>query len=813
MRRAVSLLVLILTSACASFADGCATGTPVATFNIKVLPPKGGSPLPLNAVNALTTGDKLRYEPVTLTDELKNSARVSVIVIPAADADAKHFRILPAEPVKDAAEWQIPQTASAVGLIFGSYGIDTKKVTTLVQKHPEIITKLADYAEQNTRVEALVQTLSNYEKSPPTGKSLQSVLQGFSSQYGVQLPAFDSKTASSQQVLGVLKAIAPAVNTPDPLTSPTNVALKAGGLAESVAVTYFGAPVALTFSGAALLQSLHSSLFPPTNFQSAFAQAGEAGATNLCAAKADAKDTKAHIDYIWMSRIPNQDPPSVSLTADAHLPAGMSSTFTVSAATVSQLESLSRARDWQLASGANAFPVPAKITTGPAGDTITIDLTRTKVDPGQYQLAGDWDWTPFKVSGKVEVHAFGDMSKASLTLASRDALITAAGPVEVQLTGTDFEFVDSVLLMPPRRPQKPITLEFALPKGRQLGTQTEMQAEIDTTGLAPGAYSLAVHQVNGVTGQIPVTIHPQNPELSQLPLRVNVGEPQQDVILHGKRLEHIERITSAHAEWTLPAEPEGANELTERLATVKLSSMAQRGDRLDAEIFVKGLEQPLKVDGMAKVAPARPKITAVTKSFAGVSGVELRDGEIPAGMAVSFALQAQGVDAHPLVKLSCSSDSDTRRAISISPGDKADSAELDLTGHGSLFLSVDPGVVGESGCRLTAAVTEPETGTSDPFVLGRVTRLPHISNFMPTDEKIGDSSYAATLTGQGLQLIEKAGWGAANGEPVQGIPTPIPGNIEQTLKIAVPWPPPSPKAPLYIWLRGENQPRVTTARY
>jgi len=65
-----------------------------------------------------------------------------------------------------------------------------------------------------------------------------------------------------------------------------------------------------------------------------------------------------------------------------------------------------------------------------------------------------------------------------------------------------------------------------------------------------------------------------------------------------------------------------------------------------------------------------------------------------------------------------------------------------------------------------------------------------------------------------LQLISKAGWTADAGEPIQGIPTPVPANPrQQTLKIAVPWPPPSPKAPLYIWLRGETDARRTDARY
>jgi hypothetical protein len=117
---------------------------------------------------------------------------------------------------------------------------------------------------------------------------------------------------------------------------------------------------------------------------------------------------------------------------------------------------------------------------------------------------------------------------------------------------------------------------------------------------------------------------------------------------------------------------------------------------------------------------------------------------------VSFALQEQSADPRPGIELACSAESDTRHKIFMGPGDRKDSAELDVTGEGSLFLSMDPAVIGDSGCQLTAQVVAADTGTSEPFVLGRVIRLPHINSLMVTDEKLDDSSYAATLTGQDL---------------------------------------------------------------
>jgi hypothetical protein len=91
--------------------------------------------------------------------------------------------------------------------------------------------------------------------------------------------------------------------------------------------------------------------------------------------------------------------------------------------------------------------------------------------------------------------------------------------------------------------------------------------------------------------------------------------------------------------------------------------------------------------------------------------------------------------------------------------------------------------------------------------------LPRIDGFTISSEKLADGVYMGTLTGRDLQVIAKTGWDDKNGTDVQGIPTPVPGSDKQTLKIAVPWPPPGPQAPLHIWLQGEGQSRSTTTRY
>ena len=92
-KRRVLFLLFIFSCRLNSFAitKSCPAGVPVGTFKLLVVPIKGGPALPLNAVNMVGPDDKLRYEPVKLPDDLKEKARVSVIIVPAADNTSKHL--------------------------------------------------------------------------------------------------------------------------------------------------------------------------------------------------------------------------------------------------------------------------------------------------------------------------------------------------------------------------------------------------------------------------------------------------------------------------------------------------------------------------------------------------------------------------------------------------------------------------------------------------------------------------------------------------------------------------------------------------
>ena len=865
-----AFLALSLSTVFAGTLPPCLGGESISTFRL-LLQPEGKSPaLPLSSVNIIERGAKLKYEPIHVPGPIKDKAQIAILLVPAPTASKeetdgsapkggaaspetevspqekdknqskdkqKDLVVLEARPAKSPAEWVIPARASIVGVVFGPHGLDVKKVSSLVEKNEDLIPQLADYAQETATVQALIQTLSKVEESPTPGTDVNAALTGFSAEYGMAVPKLDTAAPTNQQAAQLLQAVLPSLSTYDPLTSGRSaVVAQSTGLASSVAALFFGTPVGLAAGGTALFMNLRIMMFPDTDFHSAFTQSLGTNGLALCTKDQKVKP-RTRPAYLWVLRVPDVGAPKASLPETMRLPLGWKSAIKVACADPQQLKILPRVRDWQLVSSAHAAEVPVSVEVGTSDDTLELDLSHTKLPVGQYRLAAKWDWDPVEVQGAINLRPFADFSRARLSPDSEDRLVEDTGLVKIQLTGADFEFVNKVTILPsgdvapvphagaapaptsrgatPHETEGlPRELFFALPKGSGSGEQTTMEVEVDTAALHPGSYLLKLTQTNESTHELGIVIHPPNPTLSNLPLRANLGEPQQTVTLEGTGLERIEALSSEGATWALTPVPAGAQNLHERKAGVKLPAQVKQGEKLDLSMKVLGLHSPLETSNALLVAGPRPKITGVSESAAQTTDVALRQGEIAAGAPVSFAIQTENAGPHPIFELSCANAGDVRKPLTLHPGDRNGTAQLDFAGEGMLFLSVDPGTVGQSGCKLDATLSVDETGASDPYTLGRVIRLPHIEKFLVTDEKEGGHLYIGSLTGQDLQTIEKTAWDAMNGYPVQGIPTPVAGDPqEQTLKIELPWPPPSPRAPLYVWLHGETEGRLTQAKY
>ncbi len=798
--RAAALLTCVFLQSHAAVPRACVGSLPVGTFRFLVIPKQGGVARPVRLVNALLPGYKLRYEPVRLPASTEKKARVAVALV-AADK-SEDIVVLDAKPALEPAEWTVPVRVSVVALVFGPQGLNAKKVDKMAEKNRDLLPQLADYAEQTAQVEALVETLSGWENDPNSGRSLDSALSGFSAQYGVNLPKLDSKASTDQQASVLLRGLLPALSTYDPLASQRGALMQqSAGLAATVAAMFFGNPVGLAAGGAAMFQNMRTLMFPGTELRSAMAQSQPGDGIALCT-KPQPTKSRTRPAYLWAVRIPNEAPPRVALAESPSLPLGAKSSVRV---VPSKL--LTRVYDWKLKSvaGGNAVPVP--VVAG--ADSLILDLGNVKAQPGEYLLSAKWDWDELPAEGKVQLASFGKLASSVLTPASKDRLVEGTGSVTVKLTGADFQFVNKAWLVKPgKRSESTLELSFALPKGPRAGVQETMEADIDLGSLARGQYAIRLSQNDGCTEDIPITVLPPNPRLNAF--RANVGEAGQPIRLRGSGLERVLSITSDMAEFQL-APVSGAAETPERDAVIKLKPEAKAGERYAIQMEVQGRSQPISVSQAIEVAGPRPKLSNVKISFPDGGGVLLREREIPAGATVSLAITAENIDAAPSLELGCEGQPN---AVTLRPGDRSGKARLDMAGEGLMFLSLDPGAVGQSGCELTATVATNSAGRSDLYRLGRVTRMPRIEQFSLTDEKVGDALYTGILTGQGLETIEKAGWDATSGFPVQSIPAPVAGEPgKQTLRVVLPWPAPAPHAPVYVWLRGETEGRATKAKF
>jgi hypothetical protein len=839
----------------------CLGGVSVSTFRLLLQPEGKGPALPLNTVNIIRPGEKLKYEPIHVPAPIRDKAQIAILLVPASTRSVeeanevkgkdngtekakdegkdkgkekqKDLVVLEVRPAKSPAEWVIPTRASIVGVVFGPRGLDVKKVSSMVEKNEELIPQLADYAQQTATVEALVQTLSQVEQSPTPGNDLNAALRGFSAAYGLAVPKLDTAAPTDQQAAQLLQAVLPSLSAYDPLTSERSaVVAQSMGLASSVAALFFGTPVGLAAGGAALFENLRIMVFPDTDFHAAFTQSAPSNELALCSKDQKLKP-RTRPAYLWMLRVPDVGAPAASLPETRCLPLGWKSTLKIACANPSQLKNLPRVRDWELVSPGHSSEVPVTVKLGEPDDALELDLSKTKLPEGQYRLVAKWDWDPVEVQGDINLRPFADFSYAKLSPDSEDRLVEGTGLVRIRLTGADFEFVNKVTLVPSSGATSfsptsaalkddatiktegfPKELSFTLPKADGAEEQTSLEVGIDTAGLPAGSYLLKLTQTNGSIHDFRIVVHPPNPTLSNLPLHVNLGETQQTFALEGTGLERVEGISSEGATWAVAPVASDTQNVRERKATIKLLPKVKKGETLDAGLTVSELHTPLKIFDVVQVVGPRPKITGASESTSQTTDVALRQGEIAAGGPLSFAIQTENAGSHPTFGVSCANQGDVKKSLSLHPGDRIGNAQLDFAGEGILFLSVDPGSVGRSGCQLEATVTVDETGASEPYTLGRVIRLPHIEKFVLSNQKKGSDLFLGSLTGQELQTIEKTGWDGQAGYPVQGIPVPAAGDTqEQTLQIVLPWPPPSPRAPLYVWLRGESEGRVTEARY
>jgi hypothetical protein len=782
---------------------------PIGDFKLDVHSDPKLPALPLRGINRLEEGQTVHYSPGKLRLNPKGG-EVTLVLAPAPAKpgtlmnELPKVEVLDPKPAEKAAEWKVPNRTGVVALVYGPQGVNVKKVKAFFTQDEDLIAQLANYAEKTSQTEALLAAISAW--STKSAGDMDAALNGFASQYGIDNQV-DPTLPRSQQTLAMMRAINPTLSNVDPVAQdPSQSTAQSAAFAASVASIFFGTPVGLAASGGALFMNLRGMMFPNTEFRSSFALIADSQGDKLdLCGKRDPAKARMKIAYLWATRIPNAKPPEISIESANHLPLG------VKAPLAAKMDDagwkiVDRARDWKLVAedGKTTFGVKVKSTAD--HKALEVALENPKTPSGKYQLEAAWDWDTLHVNGNVYLTTVGDFKNARLVPESQDQLVEHRGKTVVQLENGDFEFVEKAALV--RKDDKfdsPVNVPFLLPKGKQDGPQDRLTLQLDTSGMSAGDYLLKLTQADGKLHDIPIKVLPPAPKIANLPLVINAGEKEQAVELHGENLDRLARLEAPGFAFKLgPAEGDA------RKLFIELKPDAHAGEEMDLKEYAQNTSAPAVAPGGVKVVGPRPQILSAQIVLPAGSQISLQKDELPAGAFVNASLQVKHARAGTTVRLNC--DSTGSREVTLRVGEQTSGDNAQMMSDDTLFLTFDPGAW-PAGCKISAVLDNGSEGHSKPYALGRVVRLPQVDSFELTDEK-ADANYIGKLVGTNLEVVAKVGWGPDNGIPVTALPSPVGGdNRKQSLQIALPWPPPSPRAPLWIWFRGDEQGRESKVRY
>ena len=785
----------------------CPAGAPLGSVDLEVHPPDDKEPLPFRNINHLTEGQTLLYSPI-LRGREKRPGEIALVMVPLkrdTDRDADKDLVIVTDPksANKPQEWEIPQTVSLAGFVYGPAGLSRKKVRSFLSQDNVLIAQLADYAEKTSQTEALVQALSNSESS---SASVNAALTGFASQYGFAVQ-IDRTAPPAVQAETLFATMNPQLATYNPLAPSTaaNVGQTAS-LATAAATLFFGSPVGLAAGGTAMLLDLRAIAFPDTQFRSSFAEPlpptmPHAG-VNLCGQQGPAP-LHTRVAYIWATRIPNTPAPSIHIGKSDFIPVTQKSPVPVEVPEP-EWKYLQRARAWAMENDKNQKTSIRVLKLGNQ-KALELDLTKAKLPPGDYHLSGYWDWTRFEAEGTVHVLPLGDFKQAKLEPASQDRLLAKSGKIPVTVAGSDFEFTTKVEM-------KKVGDEFAtaqplrfiLPEGLRDGPQEHMDVQIDTGDLDPGNYQLLVYQQDGKSHPVDFKVLPNPPKIANLPIIVNQGVATQHYVLKGEHLDLLTKLEAPGATFDLGSD--GASD-NERSVTVQLKSDLEPGVALPVTAYLEDRSAPLQLPGALQITGPLPVIASSKLSLPSGMAVAVLGDELPAGYTLNAMLDVKNVEHASVLRLSCAGDTASRATLQI--GEQTASSSLQQLSQDQLFLSFDTTPL-PAGCALQAVIDNGRDGHSQPASLAHVVRLPQIDSFELGDQPATNGSRTYLLTGHDLEMISKVGWDKNNGVDVPSLPAPIPGEGQkQSLSISLP-DPPSAQATLYIWLRGEKEGRATT---
>jgi hypothetical protein len=790
--------------------NGCTASSPLASFKLYVKPPQYAA-YPLREVNELQPGMKILYQPLQISGTNPKDARIALILAESVhDAETQQLVVMEPQRADQVAEWELPFRTQIVALAFGPQGLSESRVGKLVKRDAALVKELASYAEQNQRMEDLIQILAESEKGTRPGESLDAALTGFATRHGMPMAPLNRQASTSDQALALMRTLNPTLSTYDPLApNPTQRLQQSAGLAATVAGLFWGGHVALYAGGAGLFLNMRSLMFPGSEFRSALMQSTDNQRLTLCA-RATQHKSRTRIAYLWAARIPDADAPVFTISQRVHAGAGLDTEIPITVAPGTDWRLLGRAQEWRLLSSDDGAEYPVNVQADRATSSLRFRVPAS-VPEGAYNVMARWDWQLMRPAGYLQVHAVHNGEGPVLSRRSRQRLLDGSRDVEIAVEQGNFRFVEQATL---RRKDDPYATPRTVPlriQDRGDDVNPSLFVLLNGTPLTQGTWQLALKQTGGKELLVDVPVLPQPPTVRNLPLRLNVGSQPITVSLEGERL-HLIRSLEADGVRIEELSPAGGGSQDVRTVKLAADTSARPGDRVTLRVALTDRDETIELPAAIEILGPLPELLSSRLAHRETNGIALQDEELAAGGLVTTLLTAKNVSASTSLNLQCTAQSLQVEALSLRPGQTSPDARLQLSGGQSLYLTFDPGKIGQHGCRIEARL-QSEAGVSEPMALGRVVRLPKLEGLTLSDELLGDDLFAATLIGQDLEAVAAVGWEPERAVPVSAIPRPREGDSrKQELRVSLPWPSPTPRSPIMVWLHGETEGRLTTTR-
>lgn len=226
----------------------CSGGIEAAKIKVDVKRAQGNDARSLSRIKRIEKGYRIVYTPPSdLPPEFKNNTRVAVFV----GAPESGLTILEFRPAGASAEWIAPVQANLVVFALGPQGLDEKRVNTLITKDEELISSLADYADQTVEIEDTVETLTALDEEEDLDTDA----------FGTRL---DRANPSEQALYTLLRAINPTLMSNNPLGAGKRMGPQS--LMNKASVGFFENAGGL-FPGGGALSEIKPWLLPDTDFR------------------------------------------------------------------------------------------------------------------------------------------------------------------------------------------------------------------------------------------------------------------------------------------------------------------------------------------------------------------------------------------------------------------------------------------------------------------------------------------------------------------------------------------------------------------